>query len=124
MHISDWSSDVCSSDLVRTAPCIDVADARRTVDREAERVEAIVELAIEGEIILGRPEGLAAVARREFARKTLGIAGVILLDIAADRVDIGEEVGARKDRKSTSELQSLMRISYAVFCLKKKNKQR
>src|SRR3546814_3428679 len=26
-----------------------------------------------------------------------------------------------KDRKSTSELQSLMRISYAVFCLKKKN---
>src|SRR3546814_19239651 len=82
---------------VRTAPCIDVAEARRTVDREAERVEAIVDLAIEGEIILGRPEGLAAVARREFARKTLGIAGVILLDIAADRVDIGEEV----DRKST-----------------------
>src|SRR3546814_1738123 len=29
--------------------------------------------------------------------------------------------GTGEDRKSTSELQSLMRISYAVFCLKKKN---
>src|SRR3546814_6047455 len=40
----------------------------------------------------------------------------------------GREGGGRDaarphpDRKSTSELQSLMRISYAVFCLKKKNK--
>src|SRR3546814_10022283 len=33
------------------------------------------------------------------------------------------EEGAQRDRKSTrSELQSLMRNSYAVFCLKKKNK--
>src|SRR3546814_13153920 len=32
----------------------------------------------------------------------------------------GPRPGGRGDRKSTSELQSLMRISYAVFCLKKK----
>src|SRR3546814_2437894 len=31
------------------------------------------------------------------------------------------EVGARRSEEHTSELQSLMRISYAVFCLKKKN---
>src|SRR3546814_1991697 len=31
-------------------------------------------------------------------------------------------IGVPQDRKSTSELQSLMRISYAVFCLKKKKK--
>src|SRR3546814_1092729 len=34
-----------------------------------------------------------------------------------------QPVAEHTDRKSTSELQSLMRISYAVFCLKKKKKQ-
>src|SRR3546814_4450112 len=39
-------------------------------------------------------------------------------------IDEGLQLRRRKaiDRKSTSELQSLMRISYAVFCLKKKKK--
>src|SRR3546814_5703624 len=45
-----------------------------------------------------------------------------------DRQDTDELVPAVDDRKRseehTSELQSLMRISYAVFCLKKKNKQK
>src|SRR3546814_13574636 len=69
-------------------PSVDVTHARRPVDRKAERVEAVVELAIEGEIILGRIEGLAPIARREFARETFGVAGVILLDIGADITDI------------------------------------
>src|SRR3546814_10197844 len=34
------------------------------------------------------------------------------------------EAGARRSEEHTSELQSLMRISYAVFCLKKKNKKK
>src|SRR3546814_5487770 len=44
------------------------------------------------------------------------------IDIAglADRVDLIGELDARSE-EHTSELQSLMRISYAVFCLKKKN---
>src|SRR3546814_2786212 len=37
--------------------------------------------------------------------------------------DAGEVVGGWRSEEHTSELQSLMRISYAVFCLKKKNKQ-
>src|SRR3546814_3876787 len=32
-------------------------------------------------------------------------------------------IGSRRSEEHTSELQSLMRISYAVFCLKKKNTQ-
>src|SRR3546814_10768678 len=36
---------------------------------------------------------------------------------------VGAQVGVRSE-EHTSELQSLMRISYAVFCLKKKNKER
>src|SRR3546814_1037220 len=37
---------------------------------------------------------------------------------------ISEAAPARRSEEHTSELQSLMRISYAVFCLKKKNKQK
>src|SRR3546814_2765213 len=36
-------------------------------------------------------------------------------------VDVGTEHGVERSEEHTSELQSLMRISYAVFCLKKKN---
>src|SRR3546814_5037272 len=41
--------------------------------------------------------------------------------IAARRLGQPEEFGAMRSEEHTSELQSLMRISYAVFCLKKKN---
>src|SRR3546814_3101532 len=41
---------------------------------------------------------------------------------ARSHVDI--DVGVRRSEEHTSELQSLMRISYAVFCLKKKHKTR
>src|SRR3546814_1786598 len=37
-------------------------------------------------------------------------------------VDGGQQVVAARSEEHTSELQSLMRISYAVFCLKKKKK--
>src|SRR3546814_8418929 len=40
----------------------------------------------------------------------------------AGRKGIGRRVTSRRSEEHTSELQSLMRISYAVFCLKKKNK--
>src|SRR3546814_10209971 len=39
-------------------------------------------------------------------------------------VEAIEEARAHRSEEHTSELQSLMRISYAVFCLKKKNKQK
>src|SRR3546814_572900 len=40
----------------------------------------------------------------------------------AERVEMGDD-GARRSEEHTSELQSLMRISYAVFCLKKKKRE-
>src|SRR3546814_4528881 len=47
-----------------------------------------------------------------------------LVDQRAPAADRGPaQVHARRSEEHTSELQSLMRISYAVFCLKKKNKQ-
>src|SRR3546814_9279804 len=42
---------------------------------------------------------------------------------ADDRADRAVAAAARRSEEHTSELQSLMRISYAVFCLKKKNKK-
>src|SRR3546814_4904056 len=49
-----------------------------------------------------------------------GIADVILPELPAMRVE--QDPIHRRSEEHTSELQSLMRISYAVFCLKKKNK--
>src|SRR3546814_7033186 len=45
-----------------------------------------------------------------------------LLDLAPSTVRVLQSDG--RSEEHTSELQSLMRISYAVFCLKKKNKTR
>src|SRR3546814_4486736 len=43
-------------------------------------------------------------------------------DDIAGSVETGEEAVGKRSEEHTSELQSLMRISYAVFCLKKKTK--
>src|SRR3546814_7014238 len=50
----------------------------------------------------------------------VGIAGV---DAAAGKADLAAVVRQVRSEEHTSELQSLMRISYAVFCLKKKTKK-
>src|SRR3546814_3098449 len=109
MRISDWSSDVCSSDLRHQLH----HPARAGVaDRGA------VELAF-----LPRDrvdEGpVAFVARGDAHRREardLDRVEAVRLRAAADH---HAQVGARSE-EHTSELQSLMRISYAVFCLKKK----
>src|SRR3546814_4030964 len=108
MRISDWSSDVCSSDLLW----------RRHRG-------------------LGKPSAPArslGVSRSRTRRGTLGdrnpqtrfVERACELDALAALGRAGEPRPPRKPRddasrseEHTSELQSLMRISYAVFCLKK-----
>src|SRR3546814_3068501 len=121
MRISDWSSDVCSSDL-RPAAADDAADAgvpdpgvdprsEHRVRRgdparrhqPADRPAPLAARAAAGQGAAGRPP--AAGADR---RDGLGAAA------GAD------QPAAPRSEEHTSELQSLMRISYAVFCLKKK----
>src|SRR3546814_6383992 len=82
MRISDWSSDVCSSDLLQPGR---------------------------------RGEG------------HLGFAGLMMVDLSlflihhpSENWDFVRICCAFRSEEHTSELQSLMRISYAVFCLKKK----
>src|SRR3546814_1472481 len=94
MRISDWSSDVCSSDLSyrRSGRLAVGADRARHVRRSFRGgVRDRQEL---------HRHGAAPRFTRRAATPDIG------------RVDRSEE--------HTSELQSLMRISYAVFCLKKK----
>src|SRR3546814_4502477 len=95
MRISDWSSDVCSSDLAGRAYA-----AYGGVYIAA----ALLWLwAVEG----AKPDRWDLIG----AAVCLGGAAIILF---------GPRGGAARSEEHTSELQSLMRISYAVFCLKKK----
>src|SRR3546814_2622172 len=101
MRISYWSSDVCSSDL---SGC--------------------------------RGRAACAAPDRAMRRSFRDLRGLRLGDVHPDILDLQEFVQAllaaeatiaallhaaeRRSEEHTSELQSLMRISYAVFCLKKK----
>src|SRR3546814_2897556 len=70
----------------------------------------------------------AATRRREghdggvglFKRDDIGYG--LMLGRLGHHQDVGRLHGHRRSEEHTSELQSLMRISYPVFCLKKKNK--
>src|SRR3546814_1573407 len=66
---------------------------------------------------------LMAVHRAGTAMVARTAAVVVLLVTTVTLLPRMGEVGAGRSEEHTSELQSLMRISYAVFCLKKKNKQ-
>src|SRR3546814_4445072 len=103
MRISDWSSDVCSSDL----PRVDLRRAAAAEDRLQPRRPP-------GRGNGSRRRGLAARAQRRPRR-----AGPAAAEVSGCRCRSAPGRDLRSE-EHTSELQSLMRISYAVFCLKKK----
>src|SRR3546814_6621234 len=99
MRISDWSSDVCSSDLIRdeNSNCYSPS----SIERQVQGVDAPHSVGAER----GFPgDGFDAAIRPGEG------------DFNFERLQRSEE--------HTSELQSLMRISYAVFCLKKKKNKK
>src|SRR3546814_2680936 len=110
MRISDWSSDVCSSDLARAAGDFRTWVAARGVTSlgavQPLHVGAWIE-ALGGEMSAPSVKQQLAGVRRLFDWLVIG--QVMPVNPAASRSE-----------EHTSELQSLMRISYAVFCLKKK----
>src|SRR3546814_9960716 len=127
MRISVWSSDVCSSDLV--APGAAPPAARRPDARARRRA--------------GRDPAAAGPRRARDARCSRGarqqpagpsgaftdaLARSAPARLAGDARSVHGDVlarrgrGRRRSEEHTSELQSLMRHSYAVFCLKKKTR--
>src|SRR3546814_4961023 len=117
MRISDWSSDVCSSDLSgQPNGVFERVDAGRFAAAVGEDFPARCPIAF----WFDAPRVDAA--HRALAAEAVGDVGDEFgtRDRGAVHRDL---VGAREQQRSeehTSELQSLMRISYAVFCLKKK----
>src|SRR3546814_9522944 len=119
MRISDWSSDVCSSDLQR------YSRSRRAPGKEdegqledAHAVEAAQQR---------RPFGpLSEVSpQHQIEQGAAHQGGKAHQQGNGDAVPDLQAVGRNfRSEEHTSELQSLMRISYAVFCLKKKNTNR
>src|SRR3546814_3070984 len=114
MRISDWSSDVCPSDLVHHGsardPCCPRAAWRIATGGHRQRPRRIRRARHRRgppPWPAPAPEKLAGQAHAQ--REIRHVAAV------------GSLSGVRSE-EHTSELQSLMRISYAVFCLKKKNK--
>src|SRR3546814_1342997 len=117
MRISDWSSDVCSSDLPRVHPVGDEQAAigarlLRNVVIDAARAAGDRPAAIE----VHRAAQLDIDGARDPALDLVGGARLVDVDLLQQ---LGRDVGEieRRSEEHTSELQSLMRSSYAVFCL-------
>src|SRR3546814_5523632 len=114
MHISDWSSDVCSSDLF-TFDGDTPGDARQAIR-------------LHGDIVVSNPDMLHQAIlphHTKWAQFFENLRYVVIDEVHTYRGVFGSHVAnVLRSEEHTSELQSLMRISYAVFCLKKKKKQR
>src|SRR3546814_6775538 len=111
MRISDWSSDVCSSDLQ-----ISGLTSRRLATHHLLRFASPSDgpLAVSMNMSVNSGPAMAIRTRMQIDGKTDRLGPVVAL-IGYARVSTGD-----RSEEHTSELQSLMRISYAVFCLKKK----
>src|SRR3546814_1979957 len=122
--MSDWSSDVCSSDL--RADGIRGAQGGGPVRLDGPRTAGADESgdrAVRTDDAMGTPRAGAAGDRRG---GVCAAAAAPCIPPALRRAGTARAAGRapgprRQIGRPTSELQSLMRISYAVFCLKKKN---
>src|SRR3546814_3236386 len=112
MRISEWSSDVCSSDLKDAKPGEGgfIAHWIDLLDEERDRVRAAAAL---------HPD-LDAQRALEQAAVRVSIRNLRTFPCIPEREAEGRLTLRGRSEEHTSELQSLMRISYAVFCLKKK----
>src|SRR3546814_10181911 len=112
MRISGWSSDVCSSDLAK------LVELAKEVGRIDDPIVRDRLTQIEGFVLSHRYSSY-----RIFSCAAAGEdAGAVPLMMKLLLTEIGHDMA--RSEEHTSELQSLMRISYAVFCLKtKKNRK-
>src|SRR3546814_6912879 len=114
MRISDWSSDVCSSDLAEAHVGAAVLEGARAL----QVLQLQVQLAAEH---LGHAGGRHQRGADHLSLQAFGGCANIV-DGGGQGVLRGGELraaeAAGRSEEHTSELQSLMRISYAVFCLK------
>src|SRR3546814_10187220 len=112
MRISDWSSDVCSSDL----PASRVRPTRPRAGQVAHESARP-----RGNPVV-RPDG--QLPGHGMAPSTVRCVGVRFHGGQRQVMRRPHAFGTGRSEEHTSELQSLMRISYAVFCLKKQKRNK
>src|SRR3546814_1604648 len=110
MRISDWSSDVCSSDLLGAS-----VGFQKFVTPQLPRGTDIRNLPVAK--APEQEERRSRFATRMISRSSDPVAATDRITAPGGNPSV--DVVSRSE-EHTSELQSLMRISYAVFCLKKK----
>src|SRR3546814_2830795 len=123
MRISDWSSDVCSSDLI-PAGSPAVGEVSRVRDNGLLGRSGKLDIKVSTVRTGGMDVPVRGQRNSQGKSGTLGAvgAGIVFLPLAVivRGKDVKLPAGTLRSEEHTSELQSLMRISYAVFCLKKK----
>src|SRR3546814_8217391 len=111
MRISDWSSDVCSSDLPLA------------IEKGLLRIET-QPVTRNGTHILVQQAGLKQFANQQAHAasrvEVIHVGAAVRIDAREQRHDRRQLIEIAQIGRAPSELQSLMRISYAVFCLTKK----
>src|SRR3546814_8757059 len=126
MRISDWSSDVCSSDLVDVG---DDEEEARAVRVGVAQQPALVDVAHDVLDRVERHRRRRRIMHRQDdagndldGQRDAGEDAEIpeVVEVTRHRIAAADRIEHERSEEHTSELQSLMRISYAVFCLKQK----
>src|SRR3546814_1166164 len=128
MRISDWSSDVCSSDLaemVEGTRSNGILVPQGAVSRDEKGSATVLVVGAQNKIEMRKLNAPRTVGTNWLVTAGLKPGDKVVVD-GAQMLRPGVVVKAvpARSEEHTSELQSLMRISYAVFCLKKKKKNK
>src|SRR3546814_1634466 len=136
MRISDWSSDVCSSDLPVIATICTLSRATNVPRCSPSLLSGLAETWWNSSTAINRssnaPTPNLSTAKRKVAWVQTKTLSVLARKLPTELTFPPSSPGAshkfhfgstrQRSEEHTSELQSLMRISYAVSCLKKKHK--
>src|SRR3546814_1248466 len=109
MRISDWSSDVCSSDL---------GTVMRSFSESAGKVTGTASVPLPMAIM--RIFGINSKTIEVTCDAEMRLPNTDVMFVLDTTGSMASAISGDRSEEHTSELQSLMRISYAVFCLKKK----
>src|SRR3546814_9471809 len=125
MRISDWSSDVCSSDLVYSLQRYPAGEAPK-VDQEWSQDHGDVDFW--GLILTQDYQNMAEVQKGMKSKAFKGAKPnprqeIAVINFHRSLDDFIENGYGARSEEHTSEIQSLMRTSYAVSCLRKKKKK-